>query len=96
MICPLCQIDVAKSKLIATPLWQATSLELAHKMNPDWNEEDGCCALCFDRIVETIETAWVPTKNYAVKGLSDGYRYVLSEQETGQWNHCNLDLQRWW
>lgn len=50
MICPLCQLDVAETKLIASPLWQKNAVELAHKMNPKWDEVDGCCNLCFDGI----------------------------------------------
>jgi hypothetical protein len=65
-------------------------------MNPDWDESEGCCKRCFDAILDTVETAWVPTGHYRVRGIKDGYRYILSDRQTGNWNHQNPDLQRWW
>ena len=94
MTCPLCKLEADEGDLI-NPYWQAAALKLAHSMNPDWNESEGCCARCFDKILDTIETAWVPTDDYPIRGLKDGYRYVLSTRQTGQWHHQNRDLQRW-
>ena len=65
-------------------------------MNPEWSEGDGCCTACFDAIVETVDKAWTPTENFGIRGVADGFRYVLTERETKYWNHVNPDLQRWW
>ena len=83
MLCPLCRLEADESDLIPNPYWwQAAALELAHSMNPDWEESDGCCARCFDKILDTIETAWEPTHDYPIRGLKDGYRYVLTKRDS--------------
>ena len=96
MTCPLCKIQADEGDLIPHPYWQPVSLELAHKMNPDWDESEGCCQHCFDSILQTLDevTVWKP--NFVVRGVADGYRYILSDRQTGNWNHVNPDLQRWW
>ena len=93
-MCPLCHNENLTP--MPSPYWQPDALALAHKMNPEWIESDGCCRHCFDRIVETVEQAWVPAENFGIRGVADGYRYVLTKRETGQWGHVNPDLQRWW
>jgi len=90
MQCPLCELDADDADLIQSPYWQEQSLALAHSMNPHWNESEGCCTLCFNKIMDTVETAWVPTHDYPIRGLKDGYRYVLTKRETGNWKHINL------
>ena len=96
MICPLCKNDANKDDLIPAPYWQPKPLKLAHKMNPEWNEDDGCCARCFDRIVDAAHTTWEPSQNVGIRGLKDGYRHVLTKRQSGNWHHINPDLQRWW
>ncbi len=96
MTCPLCKLEVPESDLIPNPYWQDDSLQLAHAMNPAWDEAEGCCRVCLDKILDTIETKWVPTHPFPIRGLKDGFRYVLTKRESGNWNHINPDLQRWW
>ena len=95
MNCPLCQTEANEETLIPNPYWQDQSLELAHRINPEWNEADGCCKACFGSIMEALDTAWTPTKDFGIRGLKDGFRYVLTNRQTGQWNHQNPDLKRW-
>ena len=65
-------------------------------MNPEWDESKGCCKACFNCIMDTVENAWVPANDFGIRGLKDGFRYVLTGRESGNWNHINPDLQRWW
>ena len=57
MLCPLCQNEITESDLIPNPYLQGNDLILAHRLNPEWSEGEGCCELCFDAIKETVEDA---------------------------------------
>ena len=96
MLCPLCQIATEDQDLIPHPYWQDEPLKLAHSMNLDWDESDGCCKRCFNHIVEAVDQKWVPSKNYRIKGVGDGYRYTLTKREMVFWNHVNPEIQRRW
>ena len=96
MVCPLCKQEIQDSDFIAHPYFQDTALKLACKMNPEWQVGQGCCTACFDAVSETADKAWVPTNEFPIKGVAEGFRYVLTKRETKYWNHINPHLQRWW
>ena len=96
MICPLCKQEIDDIDFIPAPYFLHRALKLACNMNPEWQVGEGCCNACFDAIVETADKAWVPTKEFPIKGVADGFRYILTKRETGNWNHINPHLQRWW
>ena len=31
-----------------------------------WNESEGCCKACFNRIMDTVENAWVATHDFEI------------------------------
>ena len=96
MNCPLCTEEVSPEDYLAICCWQPDALKLAHKMNPEWEEEQGACRRCFDALIDAVYESRKPRRLASVQSLTSGFRFVLTEKETALWQHQNPKLQRSW
>ena len=94
--CPICERETTQAAFYRYPYLVPEAVELIRKIQPRWQDGDGCCNRCVDSVLKTLDDAEGQAERLdAQTGFRAYYRRVLTSHESRMWHHVNPDMARW-